>query len=325
MADDPFDNYSNEPEYEVGVSDTTILIISVVGFGVMTVLVYFIIVARTKSADELENDDGNDIDYEEELLKADVKNLNRAQRRARAKALMKRQRRAPNSGTDAPLDRNDENNNNDQLALMEEEGGENDDLYNSATHLSRKERNAAAKATERKARHLLEEERREDQRRAMQTAKEEKRKRLQLEEEKAREDRIARDLAKERQKQEDYNRWNIFLASPKDAAKMITVEEWVQELNGDGNNHPSSKSSIVSLDTLTSRFDVSLEVTTNRIRQLVQEGRVTGILDEEQGLFIALSHSTMLSLASLVMQKGEASLQDLSRATIDLLVENGQG
>ena len=120
--DDPFDNYSHEPEYDVGVSDKTILIISVIGFGVMTLVVYVLIVSRSKSADELDGDhdggrggaDGIDT-YEEELLRADVATLNRAQRRLRAKALMKRQRRAPtNDGLMVgAANHNIERNNND--------------------------------------------------------------------------------------------------------------------------------------------------------------------------------------------------------------------
>ena len=93
--EDPFDaeNYDDEAKVGVGFSDRTLLFVSVMGFGFITVVVYIMIVSRTKSADELDEYEGN-VDYEEALLRADVANLNRAQRRARAKALMKRQRRA---------------------------------------------------------------------------------------------------------------------------------------------------------------------------------------------------------------------------------------
>ena len=312
--DDPFDDYSNDTEVGVGFSDQVLLLVSVVGFGVMTLLVYGFIVSRTKSADELVGEDG-EVDYEEELLRSDVAHLNRAQRRARAKALMKRQRRAAPSDTNQqPHDDDDDNNDNNVLQRIEgDHREEEEEVHSNTHHLSRKERNAAAKPAEKKARHLLEEERREEQRQAMQTAKEEKKKRLQLEEAQAREEKIAREQKRERQRQANFDQWNTFLASP-DGTTKITVEEWVQELLGVGGR------SIVPLGELTSRFNTSLQEVTDRIRQLVQEGRVTGVLEEEQGLFIRLTHEHMLSLASLVQQKGEVSLQDLSRATIELVV-----
>jgi len=317
--EDPFDNYSNNAEVGVGASDTVLLAVSLVGFSIMAALIYSIIIARVKSSDDSDKrggggarigEDGME-DYEEELLRADVSTLNRAQRRARAKALMKRQRRVtgPNDNHHQ-FDDDDGNHDNDDNNNQHHDDDDADDDH---AQLSRKERQKAAKAAEKEARHLMDEERREEQRQAMLVAQEEKKQRLKEEAEKAREEKLKREQEDEQQRQQELEAWKTFLVSPKDGTKRISVEEWAAELQ-QKDQQPS-----VSLNDLASRFDVSVETVKARIRELVRAGRITGILEEDQGLFIALSHAQMLALATFIKEQGEVSLGDVSRQTIRLV------
>lgn len=283
--DNPFPG--NPEVVGVGFSDTSLLAVSILGFAIMAFLIYSIVLSRVQSADELEkNDVDGDLDYEEELLRADVSTLNRAQRRARAKALMKRERRvAPAEG---------------------EEGGDGGE----DTHLSRKERQKAAKATERKERQKLDAARQEEQRVAQQKAQEEKKLRLELEAIQAEEDRLRREEEEEEQKQQEWERWNTFLASP-DGSISMTVEEWAKELE----QGPSA----VHLATIVQRFDTPLKQVKERINQLVRDGRVTGCIDETTNTFWVFSHDNLLALATFIQTQGEVSLYDISKAAGGIL------
>jgi len=312
VKEDPFDaeNYDDEAKVGVGFSDRTLLFVSVMGFGFITVVVYIMIVSRTKSADELDEYEGN-VDYEEALLRADVANLNRAQRRARAKALMKRQRRAAPTNT-ALGDHLNEPHDGEELNLIEAEQPLDDQHHQTnISQLSRKERNLAAKAAERKARHVMDEERREEQRQAMEIAKEEKRRRLKSDEEKAFQEKIEREKQRDLERQKKFDEWSIFLASP-DGTVTMTVEEWIQESENRSTN-------VVSLLSLTKRFNASISDVILRIRQLVQEGRITGIVDEDQGVFLSFSCEQLASLASMIQEKGEVCHQHLSLTALELL------
>ena len=81
------------PNIGVGVSDAFILTISLIGFVFLGWTIYSIILAKTKTARELEAED-QDVSYEDRLAQADVSTLNRSQRRARARIMMKKNRLA---------------------------------------------------------------------------------------------------------------------------------------------------------------------------------------------------------------------------------------
>ncbi|CAB9507853.1 expressed unknown protein [Seminavis robusta] len=293
-GDDPFDNYDHETEVTVGFSDGTLLAISVFGFAVMAFVVFSIIISRVKSADELEKGEADtDLNYEEELLRADVASLNRAQRRARAKALMKRERRVV--GDEQQLPQHDDEHHN------EDDSNE--------PHLSRKDRQKAAKVAERKERHVNEEQRREEQKQAMLVAKEEKKKRLELEAERAKEQKIRREEELEQKKKEEFDNWNTFLVS-RDRTVSLSVHDWVQELQ-------FQNAVVVPLRNITRRFDCSMEQVKERICQLVDEGRINGVVDGE--MFYVLSHRHLLSLASFVAANREVSLRDVSHETKRIL------
>ena len=170
---------SNDSDIGIGFSDRILLGVSIVGF---TALVYFVHSLLSGLRSNNMDDDYLDGGTEEERLIrcADINTLNRTQRRARAKAIMKEQRRVQNPTLDVVAD--DINNN------MEHENGavgnniENVDL---PTHrvppppiLSRKERQQHAKITEKEERRLLQDEREGQQKMVQLEAQRQKKERM---------------------------------------------------------------------------------------------------------------------------------------------------
>lgn len=80
--------------FGIGLPDSYLLIISLAGFGFLCYTLFRVLVIRLKTRDELEKEEmKNSADYEARLVRADVNGLCRAERRARARAIMKQQRR----------------------------------------------------------------------------------------------------------------------------------------------------------------------------------------------------------------------------------------
>lgn len=291
--DEPF---GKAPEISVGVSDAVLLLVSGIGFVLLSVTMYSIIIARLKSREEIEEEE-KDLKYEDKLANADVATLNRAQRRARAKHIMKQQRRiAPNRA-------------------IENEDGENHDepiqnLDPSIRHLSRKERQKAAKAAEKEERTLFEEERRRQHQEALEEAQREKKERERRLAEKAEVERRVRKEQRQSEELAAYEDWKRFLASP-DLSKSLTVREWVKELENDR---------MVHVNQLAERFQVSTAEVVSRIQELVASFRVTGVL-EADGRFIYVSKEEMSSIASFVKTQDKVSLLQLADQ-ISLIISN---
>ena len=79
-------------ETSVALSDKTLLAVSLAGFVVLATTVYVLVIRPSLAAEETDERDGI-YNYDDELDHADVRTLNRAQRRARARNRMKRNRR----------------------------------------------------------------------------------------------------------------------------------------------------------------------------------------------------------------------------------------
>ena len=171
---------------DIPFTDMTLLSVSVAGFCVLAVTIYKIILAKTGNATSAHNGhDDNDTEQltmEERLLRADVSTLNRAQRRARAKAIMKEQRRGV---VPSHLENNNNNNNNNidaALAVFDEgDPAVAGVVAPPVGLLSRRERHAAAKATERHERMQCHGERQRQQDEAEQRAQQLKQERIQQE------------------------------------------------------------------------------------------------------------------------------------------------
>jgi hypothetical protein len=288
------------PEISVGVSDAVLVAVSSIGFAFLAWTVYSIILTKVKSARELEQDaEEFEKSFEERLAQADVSTLNRAQRRARARHIMKQQRRVmPEDGE------GDEDLHEQQQALIAEVPQEEaippfqEDTYHNTTarHLSRKERTRAAKQIELAERRLLEDERRKEQLEALELARRKKKERERLLAIQAEEERKLRQQQRTESELAAYTAWRTFLPVPsKDDNtpsnnNSITVKEWVKELK---------RERIVSLKDLSNRFEVSEEQVRKRILDLVSSSRVSGILEKDER-FIYLSPKDLSILAAFV-------------------------
>uniref|UniRef100_A0A7S4RAW7 Uncharacterized protein n=1 Tax=Ditylum brightwellii TaxID=49249 RepID=A0A7S4RAW7_9STRA len=124
-----------------GASDKALLYISLTGFFLVGIAMYRLFLASGAGNGDLDEDELYKRDYDEDLDEADVRTLNRAQRRLRAKNRMKKKRRIePARGAAVPEDGNNVvGDNNADGAIADHEGLEE------VANLSRKERQKLAK------------------------------------------------------------------------------------------------------------------------------------------------------------------------------------
>ena len=290
-SDGPF---GTAPEISVSLSDSVLLLVSSIGFVILATTIYSIIITRLKTAQEIE-DDKEEIDYDEKLASADVSTLNRAQRRARARHIMKQQRRiAP-----APAHANGEENGPDDGDVEDEQIE-----YQQPRPLSRKERQKAAKAAEKEERRLFEADRRRQQIANQEEAQRNKKQRERVLAEQTNEDRRKRLELKNSRELEYYRRWSTFLSSD-DGSKMMSVKEWIDMLE---------ENRVFRADVFALEFSISTGKVVNRIRQLLKSGRVTGFLESDIR-FIYVTQREMFALAKFVKEQKEVSLIQFLCAT----------
>jgi hypothetical protein len=85
-------HHAANQEVSVGASDSLILVISLTGFAVLASTLYFVLIRPSASADSDRHDGGGDgagVPTYDQLKQAKVADLNRAQRRARARTIAK--------------------------------------------------------------------------------------------------------------------------------------------------------------------------------------------------------------------------------------------
>jgi hypothetical protein len=292
--------FGKNAEIGVGFSDAALLAASVTGFVMLATTVYSIIVMRLKSSKEVEKDAvaGGDA-YAEQLTHADVSTLNRAQRRARARAIMKQQRRA--AIQEDPSEHEVEVEFVVESDAEVEDDGEAEKPSNNrnTNTLSRKERQRIAKATEREERHLLEKERREHQKQLEEEAQKKKREK---EKEDARKHEEALLLEKAQTELEEISAleaWYTFLSSPK---RSQSVQEWIDEMK--------DRRTVLTKEIATS-FALPVEKVVERLEELVKEGRVPGVM-EGGGRFVYISDKELQSIADTMIERGSVSLTDIA-------------
>jgi hypothetical protein len=285
--------FGKAPEINVGVSDAILLVVSGIGFVMLAVTMYSIIITKLKTTKEIEEEEG-ELNYDERLANADVSTLNRAQRRARARHIMKQQRRIAPSTT-AGENAHGEN---------EGEGQDHDEADPSLRHLSRKERQKVAKAAEKEERALFEEDRRRQHIEAQEAAQREKKERERLMGERAEEERRARQEQRQAEEMTAYEHWKTFLASP-DGTTALSVKEWVKELE---------KTRTVLFDNLAERFQIPREDVVSRIQELLASSRITGLM-EADSRFIYISKEEMSSIASFIQTQDKVFLQQVVEKT----------
>jgi hypothetical protein len=165
--------------------------------------------------------------------------------------------------------------------------------------LSRKERQKVAKAREREERKLFEKERLEEQQ-ALQEKANQERLRRQEEQAKLLEQQAVREhqerVANEERAQAA---WNTFLSS---RTRTQTVDEWVNQ---------AKEQRCIYIKDITRDFDVSTESVIHRIKQLVSEKRLMGVIDRNSH-FLFLTDEELDTITSIVVERGSVSLSDIS-------------
>lgn len=303
----------------IGFSDRIILTVSIGGFLFLAVTIYHIAMLHYQSGSvNAMNKENVDANYEENLANADVSTLTRAQRRARAKIIMKQTRRQNVAATtqlphhrdeehDEQIEADNHHHFDDVDVQLNHNGDENGSVAGSEfgqenRQLSRKERQHLAKLAEQRARRQLDEERKRQHEESQEEAMKIKQERIKQKELQAIEDRQQRNRLKEELRKKENEEFLLFCAT--DTLK-VTVEEWINELRTNrvyDINHAitSYGSENVTSDTLC-----------NRIETLLKECRIGGILDKERGIFIYLNDNELLELSKIIVNQGSVSVNSI--------------
>ena len=285
--------FGKAPEISVSVSDTVLLIVSSIGFVMLAATIYSIIITRLKTAQEIEGE-SEEIDYDDKLVNADVSTLTRAQRRARARHIMKQQRRAAPAGVPA----HGEENGLDDAA---NEGEQTRD--NQYRPLSRKDRQKAAKAAEKEERRRFEVDRKRQQIANQEAAKRNRKARDRIQAEQADEGRRIRQELKNAKELKFYDAWNTFLSSV-DGTKTMLVGEWIESLE---------RNRVSYVDDLANEFHIPSSKVVDRIKELLKSDRVTGFFENDDR-FIYVTQQEMISLAHYAHGQSQISLTQFSEA-----------
>jgi hypothetical protein len=275
VSDGPF---GSAVDIGVGFSDSALITVSILGFAMLSVTVYSIIVLRVHTRDEFDKRDLDEMDYDEKLEKADIATLNRAQRRARAKTIMKKHRRVA------------------VVVVAPEDHTVHDEMRQL---LPRRERERAAKAAEKHERKLFEDRRLEIHRQAQLAAQREKKEREQLEAKRTEEGRKMHMDAMELQELKEYQAWKIFLSSGENSMSVSDLLLYLK----------ANKS--ILIDDLSEQFRVPYSTVVAKIQNLVTTCRLTGVMVDNGKRFLYLSHEELVIFADAVRQNGETTLEDL--------------
>jgi hypothetical protein len=232
------------------------------------------------------------------LAQANVATLSRAQRRARARTIMKQQRRIaplpPQQGEQAAAAADE----GQALVVAGEAAAANDAAANEAPALSRKERQRLAKAVEREERKILGEERREQQLESQKQAQEAKRERLRREAERREESKQLAQQAQEAATVAQQKAWVLFLECED---QSLSVDEWLGRL---------SSQRVVPLQDLADGYGVTSSRVEERIRELIRQHRVAGVFSE--GSFIAIFDAELQKMARMMQDQGMVSAQEVA-------------
>jgi ribosomal protein S25 len=284
-------------EYAIGFSDRVILGISIVGFTALAYTVRSIFQLHFRSAQEEDGDD--DLTEEQRLCRSDVSQLSRAQRRARAKAIMKEQRRlvpGPNATAGDPEE------NPDNAAAEGEHDIHHVEHVGGGIVRSRKERQQLAKAAEREERRLFQEERERQQRAAQIRAQQQKQERLLSNAQRMEEAQREKELEAEIRRQQEEYEWRTFLKANGSLTDKL-VSEFLEDCQDDR---------VVNVEALASQYGVESSYVVNRIQQLILDGRIAGFFQEDSTRFIYVANDELRAIASKVMDQGYVSLQQFT-------------
>jgi hypothetical protein len=290
--------FGSSAEIGVGFPDAVLLAASLTGLAILATTVYSIVMVRLKSAKQLEEEGES---YDQSLTHADVSTLNRAQRRARARAIMKQQRRAEV----APEPTATEEEADEVAGLVEdiEDIDDDDDTVNAGmtSHLgeSRKERKKAAKMAEKEERRFMGAERQQQQKEVQETAQAQKREKLRQHTRKQESQRRLDLLTKLENEKLEQKAWTTFFSS---SNEYQSVEDWIDEMK--------EKRSI-KIEDIANKFDVSPNNVVARIKELIKQERAAGVL-EGDGRFIYFSEEELQAIAETIKDAGSVSAADVA-------------
>ena len=297
-------------ETSVALSDKTLLAVSLAGFIVLATTVYLLIIRPSLTSEELDEHEG--INYDDELDHADVRTLNRAQRRARARNRMKKNRRVDprtpgqlhhHEDLDEGADADEANGGaaaQQQLIDIDEAAAVPDGNDSSQQHLSRKERARLAKDIEREERKLFEKERQEQRRKAEAAAAVERREREKEREALAQEERRRREAEAHDRELADHREWMLMFADSRN--NDATVKDFICKAKNE---------KIWSVEDISREYGVSSEEVEVRLRQLLCDDRMFGVVSN--GNFIYLEVEDMVEIAGFLKRNGRTTLSDLGR------------
>lgn len=259
---------------------------------------FSVIMIRLKTREEIEKE--SDQNYEARLVRSDVDGLSRAERRARARAIMKQQRRVqPERRNDQHAQGGEEDARQVVAVPAVEPEDVDDDLAPAGGQMSRKERLKRAKATEKEERKLMQEQRQKHQQTVELTAQQERRDResrlmVELESERQQQRRV-----REEAEQKLLSEQKTFLSTH---SSSLTVEEWISELQ---------VMRSMSIDDMARRFQVPSELVVGRIKELIKQQRVTGIITDS-GLFVYISEDDLEQIVERLALRNSTELADVS-------------
>jgi DDRGK domain len=285
----------------VGLSDRILVGISIVGFTTLVYFLHSIVLARGGNVD---GDDDDGLSENERLVRADVTTLNRAQRRARAKAIMKDQRRAqqPPTPTNGEHANDRDENVNDNVAVVE---------TNRIPRLTRKEREQHAKVAEKEERRRFQEQREGEQKQALLEAQHKKKERMlaatqrQLDDEQQKASEGTARIERER------NLWYTFISSfLGNNLPLMTVSEFLDKCQTDR---------IVDVETIATTYGVTPGYVVDRIATLMSQGRIAGFFQENR--FVYVSDDELRSIASVTRERRSVSLEQFTTICQQIIVE----
>mmetsp|Transcript_30052 Transcript_30052/g.77529 ORF Transcript_30052/g.77529 Transcript_30052/m.77529 type:complete len:299 (-) Transcript_30052:118-1014(-) len=210
----------------------------------------------------------------------------------------------------------------------EEEEGEGDE-EGAVAREEIEQLHAEGKIGVKKMQKMLAKEEKKRMREAMEKEREE---RLQKEEEeylerKAREKEEEEREAEEEQKrieekkkaeEDEYNKWKDMFDVEEEGTEELSAEEEANMLNRFCEHIRMQK--IVVLEDLAKEFKLRTPAAIDRVKQLEEMGRITGVFDD-RGKFIYITDDEMKAVAKFIQRRGRLSIADLvdeSNKLIDL-------
>lgn len=289
------ENIIHDGDLTGGLSNYTLLIICCTG---MTVIVSSLVLLchRSSQADlSVRHRRDDEETYEEMLERSDVSMLTRAQRRARAKLLMKKNRKLPreiHEHVREPLHpTNDQGNNQDMNVQVS-----NTNELNLRTIASRKQRKEMAKELEKQQRQIKDKTRISEQIHK----KVPREKKLNIKSEIEKEEQNAALIRKRLH-------WKyMFYSSERERREsLMTVHDFV--------NHVY-KNPVQSITANASRLEVSASELVDRLLQLEKEGRIPLLLLHfDKDCFSVVNMEHMKQIRSIIQDSKYISMEDIAK------------